>query len=115
MMDLDIPEHLVPIRDKIDVFIREKIEPYSTEYFAETDKGDRWSLTERQLELLEGMKAEARKQGLWNFFLPESQGGAGISNEHARHRRRCDHLRKGEKQSVDTPTAAAVRAVQYGQ
>lgn len=80
MMDLDIPQHLVPIRDKIEVFIREKIEPYSDEYLAEVEVGDRWSLTERQLELLDGMKAEARTQGLWNFFLPESQGGAGISN-----------------------------------
>ena len=80
MMDLDIPEHLLPIRDKIDRFIREKIEPYSDEYFADVDVGDRWSLTDRQLELLNGMKAEAREEGLWNFFLPESQGGAGISN-----------------------------------
>lgn len=80
MMDLDIPEHLIPIRDKIDTFIREKIEPCSDEYLDEIDKGDRWSLTDRQLELLERMKQEAREQGLWNFFLPESQGGAGISN-----------------------------------
>ena len=29
---------------------------------------------------MESLKAEARRLGLWNFFLPKSQGGAGISN-----------------------------------
>jgi acyl-CoA dehydrogenase len=29
---------------------------------------------------LDGLKEEAKSRGLWNFFLPESQGGAGISN-----------------------------------
>ena len=27
MMDLDIPERLIPVRDKIDSFVREKIDP----------------------------------------------------------------------------------------
>jgi acyl-CoA dehydrogenase len=31
-------------------------------------------------EILNDLKAIARDMGLWNFFLPESQGGAGISN-----------------------------------
>jgi acyl-CoA dehydrogenase len=29
---------------------------------------------------MESLKAKARALGLWNFFLPKSQGGAGISN-----------------------------------
>ena len=29
---------------------------------------------------MESLKAEARRLGLCNFFLPKSQGGAGISN-----------------------------------
>jgi acyl-CoA dehydrogenase len=53
MMDLDIPERLVPIRDKIDKFVKTN---------------------------LNGLKDQAREAGLWNFFLPESQGGAGVSN-----------------------------------
>ena len=80
MMDLDIPERLVPIRDKIDQFVKAKIDPVVAEYYEQIDVGDRWSLTDRQTELLEGLKAEAREVGLWNFFLPESQGGAGVSN-----------------------------------
>ena len=81
MMDLDIPERLVPVRDKIDKFVREKIDPVTEEYFAQVGAdGDRWSLSDRQIEIMDGLKNEARKAGLWNFFLPESQGGAGVSN-----------------------------------
>ena len=80
MMDLDIPEALVPVRDKIDKFVRSKVDPMTEEYLAEIDVGDRWSLTDRQTKIMDGLKNEAREAGLWNFFLPESQGGAGVSN-----------------------------------
>lgn len=79
-MDLDIPERLIPVRDKIDNFVKTKIDPLTEEYYNEIDVGDRWSLTDRQLEILGGLKDDAREAGLWNFFLPESQGGAGVSN-----------------------------------
>jgi acyl-CoA dehydrogenase len=80
MMDLDIPERLVPIRDKIDNFVKTNVDPLTDEYYTEIDVGDRWQLTDRQLEILNGLKDQAREAGLWNFFLPESQGGAGVSN-----------------------------------
>ncbi|MFZ9129119.1 MAG: acyl-CoA dehydrogenase family protein [Pseudomonadales bacterium] len=79
-MDLDIPERLIPVRDKIDTFVREKIDPLTEEYYNEIDVGDRWQLTDRQMEIMDGLKQEAKDAGLWNFFLPESQGGAGVSN-----------------------------------
>ncbi len=80
MMDLDIPERLIPVRDKIDKFVKTKIDPVTAEYLSGIDEGDRWSLTKKQTRLLDGLKKEARDAGLWNFFLPESQGGAGVSN-----------------------------------
>ena len=80
MMDLDIPERLIPVRDKIDDFVRSRIDPLTQEYYDQIDVGDRWELTDRQLEILGGLKDQAREAGLWNFFLPESQGGAGVSN-----------------------------------
>ncbi len=80
MMDLDIPERLLPVRDKIDDFVRSRIDPLTQEYYDQIDVGDRWELTDRQLEILDGLKDQAREAGLWNFFLPESQGGAGVSN-----------------------------------
>ena len=80
MMDLDIPERLIPVRDKIDKFVREHVDPLTEEYFDEINVGDRWSFTDRQTEIMDGLKDRAREAGLWNFFLPASQGGAGVSN-----------------------------------
>ena len=80
MMDLDIPERLIPVRDKIDKFVRELIDPVTEEYYEQISVGDRWSLNDRQTEILDGLKDKAREAGLWNFFLPLSQGGAGVTN-----------------------------------
>ena len=81
MMDLDIPERLVPVRDKIDVFVRSKVDPLTEEFLGQTGAdGNRWALSARQTEIMDGLKAEAKSAGLWNFFLPESQGGAGVTN-----------------------------------
>ncbi len=85
MMDLGLSEDLVEVREKIRTFVAEKVEPVEVEYHNEVSVGDRWSHTPRQDEILESLKAEARRLGLWNFFLPESQGGAGISNLHYAH------------------------------
>ena len=80
MMNLGLSDELVVIREKIRKFVEEKVEPVEQEYHDELSVGDRWSHTPRQDEIMESLKAEARQQGLWNFFLPKSQGGAGISN-----------------------------------
>ena len=79
-MNLGLSEEMVAIREKIRAFVEEKVEPVQGEYLAEVSVGDRWSHTERQEEIMQSLKQEARNLGLWNFFLPESQGGAGISN-----------------------------------
>ena len=80
MMDLGLSEELVEVREKIRTFVEEKVGPVEAEYHDEVSVDDRWSHTPRQDEIMESLKAEARRLGLWNFFLPESQGGAGISN-----------------------------------
>ena len=41
---------------------------------------DIWSYTPGQMEALEKGKAEAKKRGLWNFFLPDAETGEGLSN-----------------------------------
>lgn len=80
MMDLGLSEKLVEVQETIRSFVEEKVEPVQQEYHDEIDVGDRWSHTARQDEILNSLKDEARRLGLWNFFLPKSQGGAGISN-----------------------------------
>lgn len=80
MMDLGLAEHLVEVREKIRAFVTDLVDPVEQEYHDEISVGDRWSHTPRQDEIMESLKQAARDQGLWNFFLPESQGGAGITN-----------------------------------
>lgn len=80
MMNLGLSEEMAEIREKIRDFVENKVEPVEQEYYTEVGVGDRWSHTPRQDEILDALKQEARDMGMWNFFLPESQGGAGISN-----------------------------------
>lgn len=79
-MELGLSESMQEIREKIRTFVEEEVAAVEPEYQREVSVGDRWSHTPRQEEILEGLKDKARSLGLWNFFLPKSQGGAGISN-----------------------------------
>ncbi|WP_120634305.1 acyl-CoA dehydrogenase family protein [Ruegeria sp. EL01] len=59
--------------------IRDEIMPLEEDYQAEIDKGDRWQYTDRQAEILEGLKAKAKAAGLWNFWLTDSDKGFGLT------------------------------------
>ena len=79
MMDLGISEKVAPLLQRVKQFIEERIMPLEAEYIAEIDVGDRWQLTARQVDIMEGLKREAREQGLWNFFLTEGEHGSGLT------------------------------------
>lgn len=79
-MELGLSESMQEIREKIRTFVEVEVAAVEPEYQREVAVGDRWSHTPRQEEILEGLKDKARSLGLWNFFLPKSQGGAGITN-----------------------------------
>lgn len=78
-MDLGVTDRLQPILDDVRSFIKEKVLPVDEEFLSEVAKGDRWDQTARQTEILEGLKAEARQQGLWNFWLTDSDRGPGLT------------------------------------
>ncbi|WP_299667349.1 acyl-CoA dehydrogenase family protein [uncultured Ruegeria sp.] len=59
--------------------IRDEVVPLEQAYHAEINTGDRWQYTERQAEILEGLKAKAKAAGLWNFWLTDSDKGFGLS------------------------------------
>ncbi|WP_187430014.1 (R)-benzylsuccinyl-CoA dehydrogenase [Roseobacter fucihabitans] len=59
--------------------IRDEVMPMEAEYHGEIGKGDRWQYTDRQAEILEGLKAKAKAAGLWNFWLTDSAKGFGLS------------------------------------
>ena len=65
--------------ERVRDLIRNEAMPLEEEYQREVGTGDRWAYTERQTEILEGLKAKAKAEGLWNFWLTDSDKGFGLS------------------------------------
>lgn len=81
MNDLRMSEGARPLYDHVRKFIKETVNPMSEEFHRLGEgKTDIWSYAPGQLECLEKAKDEAKKQGLWNFFLPDAETGEGLSN-----------------------------------
>ena len=81
LFDLAMSEKARPLMAAVQDHIEKNIIPITEEFYAlDKDKEDRWSWHPRQLELLDGAKAKAKQSGLWNFFLPDSDFGDGLSN-----------------------------------
>lgn len=78
-MELGMSERVRPLVEAVREFIRERVIHIDEEFQQEVEKGDRWTLTDRQNEILEGLKAAARAQGLWNFWLTGSDRGYGLN------------------------------------
>jgi acyl-CoA dehydrogenase len=79
-MNLGMSDELKPIHDRVSRMVREEIMPLDAEFLAEVGReGDRWAYTERQQEIVEGLKDKARERGLWNFWLTGSESGYGLS------------------------------------
>ncbi|TYO90123.1 acyl-CoA dehydrogenase family protein [Oceanicella actignis] len=79
-MDLGMTERLKPLHARVAAMVRDEIAPASEEFLAEVGKnGDRWSFTPRMTEILEGLKAKAKAEGLWNFWLTNSENGWGLT------------------------------------
>ncbi|HEY1728573.1 MAG TPA: acyl-CoA dehydrogenase family protein [Candidatus Baltobacteraceae bacterium] len=58
-------------------FMADVVYPGEEQFEADLDRASsRWEVP----PVLEEMKAKARKAGLWNLFLPESEYGAGLTN-----------------------------------
>lgn len=79
MMDLGISERVAPLLKKVKSFIENNVIPMEKEFLGEIERGDRWSFTDRQTEILEAVKDKARHEGLWNFFLTEGDQGSGLT------------------------------------
>ncbi|MTH99339.1 acyl-CoA dehydrogenase [Roseibium sp. RKSG952] len=79
MMSFGLREENRALLQRVTEMIRDEIMPLEEEYHAEINKGDRWQYTERQAEILEGLKAMAKAAGLWNFWLTDSDKGFGLT------------------------------------
>jgi acyl-CoA dehydrogenase len=81
--DLRMSDKAMPLYEHVRRFIADTVEPMSVKYAAlgEGRSGDdRWQYAPGQLDLLNGAKEQAKKEGLWNFFLPDADTGEGLSN-----------------------------------
>ena len=81
-MDLGMTERVRPLVEKVRRMVEDDIAPLDAEYHAEVGKhpsGDRFQHTDRQLDILNGLKALARERGLWNFWLTDSEKGYGLT------------------------------------
>jgi acyl-CoA dehydrogenase len=79
--DLRMSDGAVPLYEHVKTFIKDVVNPMSEEFHRLGEgKTDIWSYAPGQLEALEKAKDEAKKQGLWNFFLPDAETGEGLKN-----------------------------------
>lgn len=79
--NLNMSEAARPLYEHVKRFIAETVEPMSKEFHKLGENHtDVWSFAPGQLDVLDGAKEEAKKQGLWNFFLPDAETGEGLKN-----------------------------------
>lgn len=80
-MDFSYSPRTQELQARVARFMDEHVFPaeaaFNAEIEANTHAGKRWT----PLQLIEGLKTKARAQGLWNLFLPESELGAGLTNQ----------------------------------
>tara|TARA_R110001599_G_scaffold353823_1_gene599164 strand:- start:37595 stop:38845 length:1251 start_codon:yes stop_codon:yes gene_type:complete len=78
-MDLGVSKKIAPVLAEVREFMEREIAPLEHEYLSEIGVGDRWQFTDRQTEIMEGLKAKAKSRGLWNFFLTDGESGSGLT------------------------------------
>jgi acyl-CoA dehydrogenase len=80
-MDFGYSERTAALQERVKAFMAEHVYPAEAVYWqqleANTQAGRRWT----PLPVIEALKPKARAAGLWNLFLPESERGAGLSNQ----------------------------------
>ncbi|OWU78212.1 acyl-CoA dehydrogenase family protein [Phaeobacter sp. 22II1-1F12B] len=72
----EISQKSLSLKARIETFMEEHIYPNEARFYRESEDLGPWKVQ----PVVEELKAKARKQGLWNLFLPESDRGAGLSN-----------------------------------
>src|SRR5271169_1174837 len=76
-MDFAYSPKTKALQEKLNAFMEEQVYPNEGALHPEHQGKERWTQIP---PLQEELKAKARKAGLWNLFLPESELGAGLTN-----------------------------------
>lgn len=80
-MDFSYSERTRALQARLTDFMTAHVYPAEAQYWSEleahTRSGQRWL----PLPVIEALKPKARAAGLWNLFLPDSDRGAGLTNQ----------------------------------
>ena len=76
-MNFDYTPRVQDLRKQVSGFMDSYVYPAEEEYFADLNgKNGRWVIP----GVMQDLKTKAKKSGLWNLFLPQSDYGAGLTN-----------------------------------
>jgi acyl-CoA dehydrogenase len=76
-VDLDPSPRAEDLREQLREFIDQEVDPATVTYGEQVrDSGD----PHFHPPVMEELKAEARRRGLWNMFLPDTEHGMGLTN-----------------------------------
>jgi acyl-CoA dehydrogenase len=75
-MDFSLSPAETEWRDRVRAFMDAQIRPRVLEYGAQQRDGERWKI----LPIIDELKAKARADGLWNLFMPASDGTQSVDD-----------------------------------
>ena len=76
-MDFELSERARVMRERLLEFMDERVYPAEATFAEQVRAADTPHV---HPPVVEELKAEARRRGLWNLFLPDEEHGAGLSN-----------------------------------
>jgi alkylation response protein AidB-like acyl-CoA dehydrogenase len=77
-MHFDLSPKAAALQSRVREFIAERIAPVEAGVLRDLRRGADWT-SWQEAPVVEDLKAQARAEGLWNFFLPDPELGAGLS------------------------------------
>ena len=75
-MNFEFSNKVIELQNKLTNFMNENVYKNEEVFEDQLNKNGRWNIP----PILEELKEKAKKEGLWNLFLPESDLGAGLKN-----------------------------------
>ena len=75
-MNFEFSNKVIELQNKLTSFMNENVYKNEEVFEDQLNKNGRWTIP----PILEELKEKAKKEGLWNLFLPESDLGAGLKN-----------------------------------
>jgi len=75
-MNFEFSNKVIELQNKLTNFMNENVYKNEEVFEDQLNKNGRWTIP----AILEDLKEKAKKEGLWNLFLPESDLGAGLKN-----------------------------------